>query len=89
MNTVLLPFSAQRRLAEELAPLLDARLGHLDWRRFPDGESLVTIDEALQGADAVLLSSLNQPDALAEWLIENGARFEYDPERHLPVASHV
>lgn len=65
MNTVLLPFSAQRRLAEELAPLLDARLGHLDWRRFPDGESLVTIDEALQGADAVLLSSLNQPDALA------------------------
>ena len=65
MNTVLLPFPAQRRLAEELAPLLDARLGHLDWRRFPDGESLVTIDEALQGADAVLLSSLNQPDALA------------------------
>ncbi len=65
MSTVLLPFPAQRRLAEELAPLLGARLARLDWRRFPDGESLVAIDETLQGADAVLLSSLHQPDTLA------------------------
>jgi molybdopterin-guanine dinucleotide biosynthesis protein B len=25
---------------------------------------------------------LNDPDALAQWLVENGDRFDYDPENY-------
>jgi molybdopterin-guanine dinucleotide biosynthesis protein B len=28
---------------------------------------------------------LNQPDDVAAWLIENGGRFEYDPDTHHPL----
>jgi hypothetical protein len=41
MNRVLLPFPLQRALAGAMAMPLGARVGRLDWRRFPDGESLV------------------------------------------------
>ncbi len=37
----------------------------LAWRHFPDGESLVALDDDLQGADVVLLASLHDPDSLA------------------------
>ena len=30
---------------------------------------------------------LNDAEAIAQWLVDNGHRFDYDPERHLP--SHV
>ncbi len=65
MNRVLLPFPAQVQFAGELGPLLDARIGVLDWHRFPDGESLLTLDEQLQGADVAIVASLNRPDELA------------------------
>lgn len=73
MSTVLLPFPAQRRLAEAMAKAMmtvaDAprtvRVGRLDWRRFPDGESLVAIDEQLAGVDVVLVASLHDPDVMA------------------------
>jgi ribose-phosphate pyrophosphokinase len=64
MPRVLLPFAPQRSIAEAMAPALDARVGRLDWRRFPDGESLVAIDEALEGADVAIVASLNQPDPM-------------------------
>jgi ribose-phosphate pyrophosphokinase len=65
MNRVMLPFPAQRPLAEAIALRLDARIGRLDWRRFPDGESLVTIDENLQDAEVIVLASLHHPDEMA------------------------
>jgi len=70
MTVVILPFPAQEALASDLGVLLephgfDARVGRLDWRRFPDGESLVAIDEAVDGADVVVVASLRDPDALA------------------------
>ncbi len=65
MNRVLLPFPQQRELAERMAPLLQARLGRLDLRRFPDGESLIAVDEELDGADTAIVASMRDPDALA------------------------
>jgi ribose-phosphate pyrophosphokinase len=65
MNRVLLPFPAQRPQAESMAARMGARIGRLDWHRFPDGESLVTIDEALQGSDVAILATLHNPDEMA------------------------
>lgn len=65
MKRVLLPFPLQRSLADAMAPTLDARVGRLDWRRFPDGESLVAIDDALADMDVAIVASLHQPDELS------------------------
>ncbi|CAN7589039.1 ribose-phosphate pyrophosphokinase [Mesorhizobium amorphae] len=65
MTRVLLPFPLQRTLADAIAPLLGARTGRLDWRHFPDGESLVTIEQDLDGVDVALVASLRNPDELA------------------------
>lgn len=65
MNRVLLPLPAQRALAEAMAAPLAARVGRLDWRRFPDGESLVAVDERLAGTDVAIIASLHHPDEMA------------------------
>lgn len=69
MSVVVLPFPAQRPLADDIAGLLDSgrgsRVGRLDWRRFPDGESLVSVDEDLHNADVAIVASLRDPDAMA------------------------
>lgn len=65
MNRVLLPFPNQDALAASIAPTLEARIGRLDWHRFPDGESLVTLEENLVGADVAILASLHKPDEMA------------------------
>lgn len=65
MTRVVLPFPAQQAMAGSIADALSARVGTLDWRRFPDGESLVAVDDQLQGSDVVLLASLHEPDAMA------------------------
>lgn len=65
MIRVLLPFPAQRPLADEMTPLLSARAGRLEWRRFPDGESLVSIDETLEDAHVAIVASLHHPDEIA------------------------
>lgn len=65
MTRVLLPFPLQRTMADAIAPLLGARVGRLDWRHFPDGESLVAIEEGLDGIDVALVASLRNPDELA------------------------
>ena len=65
MTRVLLPFPLQRTLADAIAPMLGARTGRVDWRHFPDGESLVTIEEGLDGVDVALVASFRNPDVLA------------------------
>lgn len=65
MATVLLPFPEDMRLAQAVATRCGARLGFMGWRHFPDGESLVTVEDDLADADVVLLCSLNQPDRKA------------------------
>lgn len=65
MKRLLLPLPAQAELARQIAPHLHAPIGALGWRRFPDGESLLTIDTAVAGADVAILASLRDPDTLA------------------------
>lgn len=65
MSRVLLPFPSQRALADAMASTLDARIGRLDWRRFPDGESLVAIDDKLENSSVAIIASLHHPDELA------------------------
>lgn len=59
---ILVPFPEMRPLAEDLAPALEAELLELDWHRFPDGESLISLPGNLDGADVALLATLRDPD---------------------------
>ncbi len=52
MNRVLLSFPLQRGLTEQM-----------DWRRFQNGGSMVAIDDALEGADTPILTSLADASA--------------------------
>lgn len=76
MATVMLSFPDDMPLATAVAKRLGARLGRLEWRHFPDGESLVAIDEDIAGAEVVLFASLNAPDrkALPLWFAAQTAR---------------
>ena len=65
MSLVLLPFPDDTGLATAVAARLGARLGRLDWRHFPDGESLLAIDEAVAESHVALFCSLKQPDTKA------------------------
>jgi ribose-phosphate pyrophosphokinase len=65
MMPVLLSFPDDRLLAAAVADRIGARMGRLEWRHFPDGESLVAVDEGIAGADVVLFASLNDPDRKA------------------------
>ncbi|GAB3751443.1 ribose-phosphate diphosphokinase [Lysobacter olei] len=93
MSLVLLPFPSQRTLAAQMAEVLrmptpatrelsPVRVGRLDWRRFPDGESLVAIDDELAGADVAIVASLHDPDVMALAL-----RFAADTAREFGARS--
>ena len=59
--------------------------------RYPDDEFIVAIatdsPQALPEATLRPVLDLNDAEAIAQWLVDNGHRFDYAPERHLP--SHV
>ena len=65
MNRVLIAFPELESMGSNLAARLQARPSPLGWRRFPDGESLVTLDDQLSGTDVVLLAGLRSPDTAA------------------------
>lgn len=68
-------------LAEQLAAQLQAEVGQLDYRQFPDGESYLRIESSAAGRDCLLVCSLHNPNPrflplifAAEVLRELGAR---------------
>jgi ribose-phosphate pyrophosphokinase len=63
--TVVLAFPGQETFGNALAARLDARLGRFDCHHFPDGESLVTVEEQVRGERVVIVASLRDPDAMA------------------------
>lgn len=65
MSRVLIPFPDLQPLAVDLAARLNARVAPVGWRRFPDGESLVTLDPQLSGVDVVVVAGLRNVDSVA------------------------
>lgn len=62
MNAVVFALPQNGALAQSLARELDAELGAVELRRFPDGESYVRLDSAVAGREVVIAASLNKPD---------------------------
>lgn len=79
---ILIPFPEMRALADRLAPLTGARVAPLDWHRFPDGESLITLKGDVRGEPVALLCTLRDPDAHALPL-----RFAAETARELGATS--
>ncbi len=65
MDQLLFAFPGHEKLAEGMLSKWDIEHGALNWRRFPDGESLVTLENECAGKDVVFLASFIHPDQLA------------------------
>jgi ribose-phosphate pyrophosphokinase len=65
MPVLLLPFPGNEALTTRLAAELDAEVGTLTVRRFPDGESYVRFDTPVVGRSLGLVCTLRVPDRLA------------------------
>ncbi|MFN0022740.1 MAG: ribose-phosphate diphosphokinase [Parvularculaceae bacterium] len=59
---VILPMPGNEAMAGALAERLDAELGLLDWRRFPDAEAYVRIASDVQGKRVHIVCTLANPD---------------------------
>jgi ribose-phosphate pyrophosphokinase len=59
---LLLPLPGNAGLADALATRIDAEIGKLIVRRFPDGESYVRIESPVEGRTVLLCCTLDRPD---------------------------
>ena len=62
---LVLGFPEQAMLARQIAKELGASVAEVGWHRFPDGESLITLPDAVAMCDVAIVASMNQPDTLA------------------------
>ena len=62
MRPVILPFPDNAETAASLAKRLDAEVGAVTWRRFPDGETYVRIETPVTGRATILVCTLSRPD---------------------------
>jgi ribose-phosphate pyrophosphokinase len=76
MTPLVLPLPGAQAGATALAAHLDAPLGRVEARRFPDGESYLRLHDEPAGRDAVVVASLRDPDpqALGLWFLAQTAR---------------
>ena len=65
MSRKILALPGAETFADALAPRLGASRGRLDWRHFPDGESLLAVDDAVRDEDVLLVACLRDPDRSA------------------------
>lgn len=63
--TLVLGFPGMEALGRGLAPVLGAEWKMIDVHRFPDGESLLTLPEGVEGQNLAILATLRDPDPLA------------------------
>lgn len=69
MKTMVLAAPGAQRCASSLAAELDARLGSLESRRFPDGETYLRLHDDPSEHDVVVVASLREPDPQALGLL--------------------
>lgn len=62
METILFSFPGNEQLAERLSEKTGFRRGHLEMRRFPDGESVVRILTDVKDCRVVMICSLDHAD---------------------------
>ncbi|MCC2668705.1 MAG: ribose-phosphate pyrophosphokinae [Armatimonadetes bacterium] len=62
MSCLILGLPGNEDAASVIAGQLNAELGRVTVRRFPDGESYVRIDSPVRGAHVVLVCTLDRPD---------------------------
>jgi ribose-phosphate pyrophosphokinase len=65
VNALLLAFPGCGALTRRLSEGLASASGRVEWRHFPDGESLVALDGECAGRDVVIVATLRDPDRLA------------------------
>ena len=63
MKPVVFPLHGHDTFNARLADRLGGEPGKLTLRRFPDGESYVRLETAVQGRSVILVCSMNDPDA--------------------------
>ena len=63
MKPLVFRFPDDDRLTQKLIEHLDAEVGTLEWHRFPDRESLITLHGDCAGRDVVVICTLSDPDA--------------------------
>ncbi|MGE0665759.1 MAG: ribose-phosphate diphosphokinase [Sphingomonadales bacterium] len=79
MKPVVFGMPYSRSLAERLGQLLDADVGEIEARNFPDGEAYVRIiggSELVNGRDAIIVATLDRPNAkvLPLWFLADTLR---------------
>ncbi|HUK56337.1 MAG TPA: ribose-phosphate pyrophosphokinase [Nitrospiria bacterium] len=62
MKPLIMPLPGNRDSADRLAVRLDAELGTITARRFPDGESYLRVESPVEGRDVILFCTLDRPD---------------------------
>lgn len=63
MSVIVLPLPGNEAMAQRVAASGDFELGHIETRRFPDGETYLRHLSPLQGRSVVLVCTLDNPDA--------------------------
>jgi ribose-phosphate pyrophosphokinase len=63
MRPLVFHFPDDELLAQKLTASLDAEVGGLEWHRFPDRESLITLHGDCTGRDVIVVCTLTDPDA--------------------------
>lgn len=62
MNTIIISPFEQHPLLHEISEQLGIEEGHMILREFPDGESYVKFESALEGKELIILASLDRPN---------------------------
>ena len=65
MKSVVIGFPGSEAIASVIRARLAAEHGTIQWHRFPDGESLISVDAPCADRDVIVVCSFHDPDPLA------------------------
>ena len=74
METLIFSLFGNNTLVHNISTCLDAKVGNLSIRHFPDEETYVKINETIQGKNVVIVASLERPNSKFLPLTKNPKR---------------